>query len=131
LVGIFGAGSDAGVIVSQDGKASRVRVGAQWSGWTLRSVDPARSAATFSARGRGTHEWQLKRQPQQGAMVYQPSAAPRSEESPAEPAESRAETEQAAAEAGERSPRRAASRNRSQREPNARARRSKTSGAIR
>lgn len=69
LVGLFGSGEEAGVIVRLKGDATRLRVGMQWSGWQLKSVDPVSLKAVFVSQGRGDHELRLKRQPQQGGMV--------------------------------------------------------------
>lgn len=122
LVGIFGSGGDAGVIVSMDGEASRVRVGAEWSGWTLRAVDPGGLSATFEASGRRSHELKLKRQPQQGAMVFQ-AAQPEAAAEPEAEAESGEARDDSAQEGAESTrARRQTNRNRSSRDPSARAR---------
>lgn len=69
LVGLFGSGSEAGVIVKANGEAVRIRVGMEWSGWQLKSVDPVAVKAVFGLEGRVDHEIRLTRQPQQGGMV--------------------------------------------------------------
>lgn len=79
LLGLFGSGEESGVILSSEGKALRVRIGEEWSGWTLRSVDAAASSAHFVAAGRDEHILELKRQPQRGTLVYSPGSAPASD----------------------------------------------------
>jgi hypothetical protein len=69
LVGLFGSGSEAGVIVKANGEVSRIRVGMEWSGWRLKSVDPVAVKAVFVLQGRDEHEIRLTRQPQQGGMT--------------------------------------------------------------
>jgi hypothetical protein len=69
LVGLFGSGPDAGVILRSKGEVSRVRVGGQWSGWKLERVDPVAVRALFVTAGRADHELRLKRLPQQGGLV--------------------------------------------------------------
>lgn len=122
LVGIFGSGSDAGVIVSMDGKAARVGVGAEWSGWTLRAVDGGGSSATFDAADGRTHELKLKRQPQLGSMVFQ-ATEPETESEAGEEAESgEAQADSAREDAEAPRSQRTANRNRNSREPSARTR---------
>lgn len=69
LLGLFGSGPDAGVILRSKGEVSRVRVGGQWSGWKLETVDPVAVRALFVTAGRVDHELRLKRLPQQGGLV--------------------------------------------------------------
>lgn len=89
LLGVFGSGASKGVILMHEGKATRVQLGANWSGWNLTAVDPKSSTAVFSAPRRGQHTLQLRRQPQQGAMVYVPESVLEAEE----PAPAEAQTE--------------------------------------
>lgn len=64
LLGLFGSGAVAGVILRHEGKTERIAVGAEWLGWKLDWVDPGKRKATFSAAGKTSHELSLKRQPQ-------------------------------------------------------------------
>lgn len=77
LVGIFGSGADAGVMLRDKDATRRVGLGTEWSGWTLRSIDVEGSSAVFVAQGRGEHELRMKRAPQQGTLLFTPpSRAP-------------------------------------------------------
>lgn len=73
LLGTYGAGGSLGVIVSQDDKAARVAVGSNWSGWKLQSVGADGASAFFVSDQGGAHVLRLRRQPQQGDLVYSPA----------------------------------------------------------
>lgn len=78
LIGLFGSGPNAGIIIRHDSKAYRVAVGMPFHGWLLRSVDPTTLRAVFvSEDGQGSHALQLKHLPQQGdALATLKAAAP-------------------------------------------------------
>lgn len=74
LLGIYGSGGSAGVILGKLGKGaevSRLRVGGEWQGWRLLSISA--TAATLVAPDGETQSLELERRPQQGGMVA-PSA---------------------------------------------------------
>lgn len=71
LLGVFGSGRAAGVLLRHGPTTARVAVDAEWSGWSLQSVDTQSSSAVFVSRGE-EHVLMLKRQPQQGALVFVP-----------------------------------------------------------
>lgn len=50
LVGVFGGGDAAGIIVLMNGKKRRVRLGEEVKGWTLQSVDTNAAVLTAGAR---------------------------------------------------------------------------------
>lgn len=89
LVGLFGSGTDAGVILRHRNEVSRIRVGAEWTGWRLKAVNTVAVGAVFASAGRADHEIRIKRQPQRGRMIaeLEPPAA-----KPASPPYTEAET---------------------------------------
>ncbi len=74
LLGIYGSGGSAGIILGRLGKdaeASRLRVGDEWQGWRLLSISA--TAATLVAADGETQSLELERRPQQGGMVAPPA----------------------------------------------------------
>jgi type II secretory pathway component PulC len=69
LLGVFGAGDTAGIIVAEKGKKRRILLGEELSGWTLESVDA--DQVMFAAGGR-TETLQLR---QLSIVVPAPPAA--------------------------------------------------------
>ena len=101
LLGLFGSGAQAGVILRHEGKTARVGVGAHWSGWELKEVDPRSIRATFSSRDGADHVLRLKRQPQQGEKIFVPQPeTPVEEEQKIEKGAESAESESLASGAG-------------------------------
>lgn len=71
LLGIYGSGGSAGVLLAAGDEVSRLRVGGEWQGWRLLSVGS--TAATLVAADGETQTLELERRPQLGGMVATPS----------------------------------------------------------
>lgn len=74
LLGIYGSGGSAGVILGklgQGAEVSRLRIGEEWQGWRLLSISA--TAATLVAADGETQSLELERRPQQGGMVAAPA----------------------------------------------------------
>lgn len=76
LLGIYGSGGNAGVLLGNDKEASRLRVGGEWQGWRLLSISA--TGATLIAADGETRALTLERRPQLGGMVanLEPPAKP-------------------------------------------------------
>lgn len=77
LLGIYGSGGNAGVLLGNGTEVSRLRAGGEWQGWRLLSVSA--TGATLIAADGETRALVLERRPQLGGMVATP-------EPPAKPA---------------------------------------------
>lgn len=71
LVGIYGSGADAGVLLRKSTEVSRLRASAEWQGWRLLSLSAAE--VTLIAADGATKTLKLERRPQVGGMVAQPA----------------------------------------------------------
>lgn len=74
LLGIYGSGGSAGIILGKLGKnaeVSRLRIGGEWQGWRLLSISA--TAATLVAADGQTQSLALERRPQQGGMTAVPA----------------------------------------------------------
>lgn len=74
LLGIYGSGGSAGIILGKLGKdaeVSRLRIGGEWQGWRLLSISA--TAATLVAADGETQSLELERRPQLGGMVAAPA----------------------------------------------------------
>lgn len=79
LVGVFGAGDDAGIIVLSKGKKHRLTLGEELDGWKLNSVEPGKADFIAGAR---TAQLELQRGEQiasQVSTVDENSSAPQAE----------------------------------------------------
>ncbi|HRQ56932.1 MAG TPA: hypothetical protein PLN31_05905 [Azoarcus taiwanensis] len=81
LVGLFGSGDRAGVILKVGPDVHRVQQGSTWEGWRLKSVSDRE--AFFASEGQRDRALSLALQPQQGGML--PELEPPAEGEPAEP----------------------------------------------
>ena len=72
LLGIYGSGGTAGVLLGKGAEVSRLRIGGEWQGWRLLSVSA--TAATLVAADGETQSLELERRPQLGGMVAAPAA---------------------------------------------------------
>lgn len=71
LVGVYGSGADAGVLLRKGAEVSRLRASAEWQGWRLLSLGA--TEVTLVAADGATKTLKLERQPQLGGMVAQPA----------------------------------------------------------
>lgn len=71
LLGIYGSGGTAGVLLGKGAEVSRLRIGGEWQGWRLLSVSA--TAATLVAADGETQSLELERRPQLGGMVAAPA----------------------------------------------------------
>lgn len=67
LVGLFGSGDRAGVILKVGRDVHRVQQGSKWEGWWLKSVSDRE--AFFASEGQRDRTLSLALQPQQGGML--------------------------------------------------------------
>ncbi len=82
LVGVFGVGDDAGIIVLSKGKKHRLTIGEELDGWTLKSVDPDKAGLTAGARtaqlelqrGKHTASQEITAEPGSSAIEAEPAA---------------------------------------------------------
>lgn len=73
LLGIYGSGATAGILVSKGTEVSRLSSGGQWQGWRLLSVGT--TEVTLIAADGAQQTLTLERGPQQGGMVAAPAPA--------------------------------------------------------
>ena len=71
LVGIYGSGADAGVLLRKGAEVSRLRASAEWQGWRLLSLSA--TEVTLVAADGATKTLKLERRPQVGGMVARPA----------------------------------------------------------
>lgn len=107
LVGIYGSGADAGVLLRKGAEVSRLRASAEWQGWRLLALG-ATEVTLVGADG-ATKTLKLERRPQLGGMIAQPAqgagkgkAAPGAVRGKAGPGAQRANAANGTAQAGGR-----------------------------
>lgn len=71
LVGIYGSGADAGVLLRKGAEVSRLRASAEWQGWRLLALG-ATEVTLVGADG-ATKTLKLERRPQVGGLIAQPA----------------------------------------------------------
>lgn len=71
LVGVYGTGDDAGVLLRKGTEVSRLHVGGDWLGWRLQALGT--TEATLIAVDGATRTLKLERQPQMGGMIAIPA----------------------------------------------------------
>ncbi|MDD3650716.1 hypothetical protein [Immundisolibacter sp.] len=103
LVGIYGSGADAGILLRKGTEISRLRADGQWQGWRLLSLGA--TEVTLTAADGATKTLKLERRPQVGGMVARPvqgkgKAAPGAVRDKADPRAQRTNTANGAAQAG-------------------------------
>ena len=73
ILGLYGEGSAAGVLVEADGRVQRVKPGAEVAGWILRRISP--HSAEFE-RGSETRELRITRKRATASLAPTPKDAP-------------------------------------------------------
>lgn len=71
LVGVYGTGDDAGVLLRKGTEVSRLHVGGDWLGWRLQTLGT--TEVTLIAVDGATRTLKLERQPQMGGMTARPT----------------------------------------------------------
>ena len=71
LVGVYGAGSEAGALLRKGTEVSRLRPSGEWQGWRLLALGA--TEVTLIAADGATRTLKLERRPQLGGMVAQPA----------------------------------------------------------
>jgi hypothetical protein len=71
LVGVYGSGADAGVLLRKGAEVSRLRADGEWQGWRLLALGA--TEVTLTAADGATKTLKLERRPQLGGMIAQPA----------------------------------------------------------